>query len=164
MKDTGRENGKACRGRGWHFAKKSKGKRFGMKLKVEERYFIHWFHNLKIPAWALQKYSWFMPVSAVHMCLEYLINSTDLALCLLGEGLRDGGGEGKREWERDTDKKWGMESTNRKAMDGMKGRTKKKAKRQRNQGRRGYVHRLTIEWEMLKRRQTNDEREWMKGR
>ena len=51
------------------------------------------------------------------MCLEYLIKSTDVALRLLWEGWREGVTE--------TDKKRGMESANRKAMDGMKERTKK---------------------------------------
>ena len=53
-----------------------------------------------------------MPISAVHMCLEYLINSTDVALCLQREGWREGGKEGgrvndKKEEQRvQTEKQW----------------------------------------------------------
>lgn len=82
---------------------KSKRKRFRMKLEVEHRDFMHWVHRAfsphykhpEEPCMGTSKCSWFMPVSAVHMCLEYLINSTDVALCLLTEGLRDRGRQGK---------------------------------------------------------------------
>lgn len=59
-----------------------------------------------------------MPVSAVHVCLEYLIKSTDVALCL-----QWGGGE-----KRLSDKKEEQGGTNKKAMDEVIKRTKKRAK------------------------------------
>lgn len=42
MKGMERKSGKACRGRGRHFIKKSKRKRFGMKLEGGD--FMYWFH------------------------------------------------------------------------------------------------------------------------
>lgn len=69
-----------------------------MKMELEEEDFIHWFHGAlaahykqsEEPCMGTSKYSWFMPISAVHMCLEYLINSTDVVPRLLGGGGIDG--------------------------------------------------------------------------
>lgn len=38
-----------------------------------------------------------MPVGVVHMCLEYLINPTDVAPCLLAVGGMEGGRNRERE-------------------------------------------------------------------
>lgn len=77
-------------------------------MELDEEDFIHWFHRAlaahykqsEEPCMGTSKYSWFMPISAVHMCLEYLINSTDVAPRLLGGGGIDGWREAGRERER----------------------------------------------------------------
>lgn len=59
-----------------------------------------------------------MQVGAVHMCLEYLINSTDVDPCLLAVGGIEGRRRaGKREWDK-------IVSAHRKSADEMKKKIK----------------------------------------